>query len=54
MPELSDEQKKQLKNCFEVIKQYQEKHPNKTKFEKKRIIEKENTKPKSNLNSRYS
>ncbi len=32
-------------------KTIKEKHPNKTKFEKKRIIEKENTKPNSNLNS---
>ena len=39
---LSDEEKRQLKNCFEVIKQYQEKqkmNPKRTKFGEKQILE---------------
>ena len=51
MSDLSDEQKRQLKNCYEVIRQYQEKqknNPNKTKFEKEQIIKKKNTNANSN------
>ena len=45
MADLSDEQKRQLKNCYEVIRKYQEKqkmNPNRTRFGKKQIIEKKN------------
>jgi hypothetical protein len=55
MSELSEEQKRQLKNCYEVIRQYQEKqknNPDKNKFEKKQIIKKENTNTNSSSSSR--
>ena len=45
MSELSEEQKRQLKNCYEVIRNYEENqktNPNKNKFEKKQIVKKEN------------
>lgn len=55
MSELSEEQKRQLKNCYEVIRQYQEKqknNPDKNKFEKKQIIKKEDTNTNSSFSSR--
>ena len=55
MSELSEEQKRQLKNCYEVIRQYQEKqnnNPYKNKFEKKQIIKKEDTNTNSSSSSR--
>lgn len=55
MSDLSDEQKRQLKNCYEVIRQYQEKqknNPDKNKFEKKQIIKKEDTNTNSSSSSR--
>lgn len=55
MSDLSDEQKRQLKNCYEVIRNYEEKqknNPDKNKFEKKQIIKKKNT--NTNSNSSYS
>ena len=45
-----NEQERQLENCYEVIREYQEKqkdNPNKNIFEKKQIIKKENTNPSS-------
>ncbi|MBR0491920.1 MAG: hypothetical protein IJJ82_07775 [Clostridia bacterium] len=45
MSDLSDEQKRQLKNCYEVIRNYEENqktNPNKNKFEKKQIVKREN------------
>ena len=50
-----EEIKRQLQNCYEVIKQYQEKqknNPYKNKFEKKQIIKKEDTNTNSSSSSR--
>lgn len=51
MADLSDEQKRQLKKCYEVIRKYQEEqkmNPNRTRFGKKQIIEKKSTEKKNN------
>lgn len=55
MADLSDEEKRQLKNCFEVIKQYQEKqkmNPKRTKFGEKQILENKSSEKKNNDDSR--
>lgn len=55
MSDLSDEQKRQLKNCYEVIRKYQQKQKNnlnKNIFGKKQIIKKENTNSNPSSSSR--
>jgi len=55
MSELSEEQKRQLKNCYKVIRNYEENqktNPNKNKFEKKQIVKRENVYSNSSSSSR--
>lgn len=55
MADLSDEQKRQLKNCYEVVIKYQEKqrmNPKRTKFGKKQILANKSSEKKNNDDSR--